>query len=102
MFEKIKNIFKKNEEERLETGNYAIIRVNSIAKEKGITDNENKEVVILENNKVKEVIPYFEGFENILREVGQIPVVNEEISEEQQFHFIESASFGHISRRRFL
>lgn len=97
----IKKIFKKKPV-ALKTDEFAIVRLSESAKEKGIEDDENKEIHIMKHRKVINKVPYFKGAESVIRQVHGIPIINESLDYEQPYEFKESASFGQTTRRRFL
>ncbi|MEK6878721.1 MAG: hypothetical protein AABY22_03890 [Nanoarchaeota archaeon] len=91
MIEFIKGLFKRNEKiEPPEES--AIIKINDIAKENGIYDDENKIIEVNRSGKISK-IKYSEAEVESLREQG-IPVVEEVYSDEAEF--IESVDFGGI------
>ena len=98
---KIKISFERKKPE-LKTGKYALIKLTELSKSKGIDDDENKEIVIFDNGKIIEKAPYIKGFENILRDIDNIPVIFETLETEEKFKLAESGTFGQINYKRFL
>jgi len=75
------DLFRKEDRKELEqiTG---IIRVNSVAKMKGVIDDYNKIIeVTAPNGQVIKTLDYSEPTVNALREVYEMPVVEEKIDD---------------------
>jgi len=73
----------------------AIIKLNPIAKEKAIYDDENKIIEVHRGDQVYN-IKYSKSDVDALREQG-IPVIDEEYSDE--YDFLEGINFGSIEKR---
>jgi hypothetical protein len=74
----------------------AYIKINDVAKESGVYDDENKIIEIYRYGK-KDTIKYSEADVETLRENG-IPVIDEEYSDE--YKFFEAEGGGGIEYRR--
>ena len=86
-YQKIYNYFKG--EEKIEPPfPRAIIKINEVAKESGIYDDENKIIELYDYNRLK-ILKYSEEQVEVLRENG-IPVLEENYSEEYEFLNIDS------------
>ncbi|MEK6882587.1 MAG: hypothetical protein AABY22_23400 [Nanoarchaeota archaeon] len=95
MFKFISNFFKKEEKvEVLDTR--AIIKMNDVAKENSIFDDENKIIELHRNGKI-EIIKYSDADVQSLREQG-IPVLSEEYSD--NYDFINAVDFGAVESWR--
>lgn len=97
----IKRIMRKKPKE-LKTDEFAVIKITESAKEKGIEEEENKEICFMKHGKIIKKIPYVKGYERVIKEIHGMPIINETISYEQEFKFPESATFGQTTRRRYL
>jgi len=91
---KITSYFKKPKIEPPEVR--AIVKLNDVAKENSIYDDENKIIEVTKGNKVTK-IKYSESDVDALREQG-IPVIEENYSEE--YDFLEGVNFGGVETRR--
>lgn len=94
-FKKIINFFKREEKiDPPETRAY--IKINEVAKENGVHDDENKIIELHNEGKIRN-IKYTEADVEALREQG-IPVVEEEYTDEHDF--LMGADFGGIEERK--
>lgn len=78
---------------------WALVRTNSVAKEKGINDDYNKEIVMIINNKEDKTYQYSEHLVKILREQG-IPVEYEPEDTDEEIEFDEVTNFGETRLER--
>lgn len=75
---------------------FGIIKVNEIAKEQGLLDDENKIIELNRGGKITK-IKYSEADVEELQKQG-IPVIPEEYSED--YEFVNAVDFGHVEYRR--
>jgi hypothetical protein len=95
MIEFLKKLFGKKE--KVEPPEiFAKVKLNSVAKENAIYDEENKIIEISRYGKITKV-KYSEAEVESLREQG-IPVIDEEYSDE--YEFLSGADFGGLEYRR--
>ena len=73
---------------------YAIVKINDVAKENGIYDDENKIIEINSYGEIKKT-KYSESSVEALREQG-IPVLDEDYSDE--YEFVNAIEFGHLEK----
>lgn len=90
------NPFKKKPKKIDPPEEYGIIKVNEVAKESGVIDDENRIIEIHSYGNIKE-LKYSEADVESLQEQG-IPIVNEELTDE--YDFIEGTRFGEITYRK--
>ncbi|MEM3075070.1 MAG: hypothetical protein QW727_03975 [Candidatus Pacearchaeota archaeon] len=76
-----------------------IIKINDVAKEEGVYDDENKIIFIYNGDNVIKKIKYTESEVESLREEG-IPILEEEYTDE--YDFINTINFGQIESWRKL
>lgn len=74
-----------------------IIKLNDVAKQKGIFDDENKIIEIYRHGKLSEIIKYTEFDVKALKELEGIPILEEPIENEEEINFDLEASFGTVS-----
>ena len=95
MFEFIKNLF--NKKKKIDPPEVrAYIKLNDVAKENAIYDDENKIIELHRYGKI-EIIKYSDADVQALREQG-IPVIEEEYSE--KYDFITGTDFGNVEYKR--
>lgn len=94
IIEFIKKLFSKKEEKETYPSDFGLIRVNDIAKGKGVNDDHVKKIFIYKNNKLEEVLPYNESIVTALREVDGIPVEEEQYDEEEGFEWDSASTLG--------
>lgn len=94
VYNKIKSFFEKPKVEPV--SERAIIKINPIAKENAIFDDENKIIELYRGDKVQR-IKYSKSDVDALREQG-IPVIDEEYTDDYQF--LEGINFGGVESRR--
>jgi hypothetical protein len=92
------DLFKKVPKEELNQLS-AIIKVNPIARMNGQTDDFNKIIVLIDpnGNQVAE-FPYTEAHVKALREIDEIPVEHEKLSE--KFNWNKVVQFGGVEYKR--
>ena len=94
----IKEILKwwKNRNKKIGTYPYefAIIKVSDIAKYSGTEDDENKIVDHYKGGKLIASYPYSESIVMTLRNIEEIPVVEEDFEIDEEFEWDESTEFG--------
>ncbi|MDP2337940.1 MAG: hypothetical protein Q8N05_16140 [Bacteroidota bacterium] len=76
----------------------AIVKLNSIAKEKGINDDFNKEIHIYLGGELKYAISYSKEKAEIVKETYGIPVVEDKFDEED-FEFTNMLEYGEVRRK---
>jgi len=94
LYNKIKSYFETPKIEPV--SERAIIKLNPIAKEKAIIDDENRIIEVHRGDKVYN-IKYSKSDVDALREQG-IPVIDEEYTDE--YEFLEGINFGGVESRK--
>lgn len=98
MLEKLKNLIFKGSEEDSFPYRFALVRVNDVAKEHGIDDDENKEIALFEGGKIKKIMPFTNAHLKSLKNEG-IPV-SSEIDDTEEFEFDAYGDFGIITYKK--
>ena len=93
------NLFKKKEEPEGAPYSYGIIRLTNVAKSMGLTDDENKVIDVFRGGERVECLPYTKSHLLALREVDEIPIVEEEFDEED-FEFESVVDFGILEHKK--
>ena len=98
IYKKVKNFFKK-EEEGSYPSDFALIKINDVAKEKGLEDEQNKAIVRYINGEISEIMPFNKAFVDALREIDGIPVEEEEFKDED-FEWDSTTTLGVINYKK--
>ncbi len=97
MLNEIKNFIFGNKEKVEPPETRAIVKINDVAKENGVYDDENKIIELHRYGKI-EKLKYSEADVEALREQG-IPVMDEEYSDDYNFLELEGSGGGIEYRR---
>lgn len=95
MFKRIWNfITGKKEEKQDYPYKYIRIELSQIAKAKGIIDDHNKIIKVIEAGQVVKEYPYTKGLLDALLEVDRVPIYEEGFNEDEEFEFYPFEDLG--------
>lgn len=94
------DFFRKKEEKESFPSDFALIKVNDVAKSQGINDDHNKIIVRYKNGIPVEVMPYTKSHVEALRTIDNIPVEEEEFGDEEEFEWDSTTTLGVVTYKK--
>jgi len=76
------------------------IRLNPIAKSMGLNDEFNKEIDMIKNGVVVNTFPYTEKTLKAIKELDEMPIYEEDYSEDEDFEYDSFADLGLVKFKR--
>ena len=76
------------------------IRLNPIAKSMGLNDEFNKEIDVIKNGVVVNTFQYTEKTLKAIKELDELPIYEEDYSEDEDFEYDSFADLGLVKFKR--
>ena len=92
----ILNLFKKKKEQY--PAHFLIVKLSPVAKSLGVNDEFNKEIHVVKNGIVVEIVPYTKKMIDSFKEIEELPIFEEDYDEDEEYEY---DSFNELSSIRY-